>query len=304
MSKIISTFKTLFLSYCVFLPCLLQAQKYFPLPDSGAVWTSAKIDTNGVYVENIKFLISSDTVIKGKTYKKVYSTVDSIINCPKMKYFGCIREDANQRWLTIMNKDTTVMTLYDFSLKVGDLVDIYICFPSPYGSRLKVVSIDSIYIYNGFRKRINLKTFGLYKVFFTSWVEGIGSLNQLFLPYVLMWNFDYKLICFEEKGVLKYLNSPNSNCYYVSISDNQNSKFQNAKVYPNPVSVGQNVQIDDLKPGTYHLAIMDLVGRNKAEYTFTSNGQITFIVGIKSGIYIVKINGPDNFYGYFKLMVE
>ena len=306
MTKTISIFKTLPLLLSVILPCLLQAQKYFPLPDSGAVWTSAKIDTSGkgIYVENIKFLISSDTVIKGKTYKKVYSTTDSIVNYPKMQYFGCIREDSNRKWSYVMKNDTTFKPLYDFSLKLGDTVHVFIYFPQKYGSKLKVLSIDSILIDNVYRKRINLKSLYTFKDFYTSWVEGIGSLNQLFLPYVLLWYYDYKLLCFEENGVLKYHNSPNSDCYYVSIMENQKTKLQYVKSYPNPVISGQNVHIENLKPGTYNITIIDLYGRKNTEFSNTTNNQITFKANFKTGIYIVKLNGPDNFYGYFKLIVQ
>jgi hypothetical protein len=300
--------KSLFLLILSFsIPCLLQAQKYFPLPDSGAVWTSAKIDTTGkgIYVENIKFLISSDTVIKGITYKKVYSTTDSIVNYPKMEYFGCIREDANKRWLTIMAKDTQSLPLYDFSLKVGDSVLSFRYFPGGGGiGYLKVLSTDSIFIYNSYRKRINLVTMFLYKDFYASWIEGIGSLNQLYLSVVVIWYFDYKLLCFEENGILKYHNAPNSSCYYVSIRDNQSTKSQSVKAYPNPVTAGQQVYIDHLPQGAYHLTIVDLFGRNNSDYTFTTSGQVTFPAGLQTGIYIVKLNGPDYFYGYFKLIVQ
>ena len=299
--------KSLFLFILSFsIPSLLQAQKYFPLPDSGAVWTSAKIDTTGkgIYVDNIKFLISSDTVIKGKTYKKVYSTTDSIVNYPKMEYFGCIREDDNRRWLSIMNKDTTVRLLYDFALKIGDSTKSFNYFPEKGTGYVKVFSIDSILIDKEYRKRINLVTMFLFKDFYTSWVEGIGSLNQLFIPYVVIWFFDYKLLCFEENGVLKYHNAPNSSCYYVSIRDNQNSKSRSVKAYPNPVPAGQQVSIDHLPQGTYHITIVDLFGRNNSDYTFTTSGQVTFPAGLQTGIYIVKLYGPNNFYGYYKLIVQ
>lgn len=295
-----------FITFSVFISSLLSAQKYFPLPDSGAVWTSAKINTNGIYVENIKFLISSDTVIKGKAYKKVYSTNDSFIKKQNLEYFGCIREDGNRKWNTIIKNDTFVLPLYDFSLKVDDTILSYIYFPLEGGAELmlKVLSVDSILIDNEYRKKINLQSLFLYKTFYTSWIEGIGSLNQLFLPLVIVGDYDYKLLCFEENGALKYHNSPNSNCYYVSIRDNQNSKLQNLKAYPNPAISGQYVKIDDIKPGTYHLSIMDLYGRNYAEFSFTNIDQITFKAMDKPGIYFIKLIGPDNFYGYFKLVVE
>lgn len=295
----------LIISFFIFFCVNTKAQKYFPLPDSGAVWTSAKIDTNGIYVQNIKFLISSDTVIQGKIYKKVYYSSDSIINFPKMNYFGCLREDSNHRWFSIMKNEKTVMSLYDFSLKVGDSVETYIYQPGPgYGSRLKVLSIDSILIGTEYRKRINLKTLFLYKDFYPSWVEGIGSLNQLFLPYVLLWTYDYKLMCFEEDGVLKYHNSPNSNCYYVGINENLKSNYKNLISYPNPVKAGQIINIDNIKAGIYHLTIIDLYGRNKSETNITSTGQIRLNADLKSGIYIIKLNGTDNSNGYFKLIVE
>jgi len=293
----------LFFSFLI--PCYLQAQKYFPLPDSGAVWTSAKIDTNGIYVENTKFLLSSDTIIKGEIYKKVFSTNDSVIYFPKMKYFAAIREDNNRHWFTIMAKDSLILSLYDFSPKVGDSVYSYHYLPGNGATViLKVLSIDSISINNEFRKRINLKTLFLYKDFYTSWIEGIGSLYQLYLPYMFMSRYDYKLICFEENGILKYHNSPNSDCYYVSINNNQQPKLQHIKSYPNPVTSGQNVYIENLNAGSYHIALLDLMGRNNEEYYSISNGQLIFNADVKKGIYIVKIDGPDNFYGYFKLIVE
>ena len=69
----------------------IQAQTYFGFPDSNAVWNVNYSDMGGEFPENPIF-IYGDTLIGGRTYKKVYQSEDSFPNLANVWYKAAVRD--------------------------------------------------------------------------------------------------------------------------------------------------------------------------------------------------------------------
>ena len=207
-----------------------------------------------------------DTIsIGGFLYKKLYElTVPAYINYSNKILRGFIREDSLSK--KVFFKETLLATefvLYDFSLNVGD--STFMNFPNNPSTTgfYRVDSIKTVTELCGARKhffyRKHVNNFSP-SVNYFEFIESIGSTYHLLYPYnnsLMSMFFTYQsgcyhkwelgLACKKNKQNQQYqsctYNSPmwtnfTNSCtyYYFSGGINENSKFNQFSIYPNPAT--------------------------------------------------------------------
>jgi len=133
--------------------------------EDGKVWnyTSNNYFTGSHY--NFKLFLEGDTVIHDVVYKKVYQ--DDLSN---YQYALCEKDNAiyiYDQWC-----DKRPRLLYDFSLNIGDVIEGF-----------QVSAIDTIEVGDYLYRRFQLGISTDYVKEITFWVEGIGGLFNLEVPY-------------------------------------------------------------------------------------------------------------------------
>jgi hypothetical protein len=189
----------------LFVACMsAQAQtsevEYRPFAEEGKLWETQV----GGILENIYCnKIDGDTIINGETWKKVYNYV----GFPQFNYnyYAAIR-DVGQKVYAIAKGNNKPRILYDFSMKVGELVkcgmegNVFGCLldndeplDSLFGFRLKnflkLECIDTVKLLDEREhRRFKLTLLESYKERILTadtivWIEGVGSSAGPFLPW-------------------------------------------------------------------------------------------------------------------------
>lgn len=197
---------------------ILFSQVY-PIPAKGAEWNNTVIDFQTV-IENqttTRLEVKGDTLIDSVKYSKLFASWEvgyyqtgacefsssgiggSNIN----RYEGAIRTDEKNRVHYIHSGTTETLTLYDFSLSVGDSV-LLSEVSNPYYAY--VIEIEQILV--GDSQRMKFLMEGMYGNE-DIWIEGIGSLYGLLSTEFRLWEFhQYELSCYEEEGITLYTSDP------------------------------------------------------------------------------------------------
>jgi len=227
----------------------------------------------------IKFNV--DTVIESKTYKKVFITYDSTQTA--WSTCGYIREDSNSKVYFLGQLDSVERLLYDFNLLVGDTF-IYM-FNSVVPIELLVYSVDSVFIYDKYVKRITFLPW-------ETWYEGIGSsCGVLSSGLGGIVGSSYDLLCYYENDTLKYMNPDFNDCFIsmtVGNVDDYNTNQIKAVIFPNPVVSTSILKVENMRDKKVVLEIYSLLGQRLMT---TEIGEQTTINNsdFESGIYIYKI---------------
>lgn len=186
----------------------------------------------------------------------------------------------------------------DFGLHVNDTF----YFPFHYGGFIDslgqtVKTIDSVYIFNGYRKRITFNQERIAGLGITKnvvWVEGIGDINNggLIFEYAFLSYYQNfrELNCFEQDGVNIYGNEcivSNNNAY---------SAENNIRLFPNPTNGILNIFIGD-RFESCKVILTDIQGKLIFNTIINSNQPID-ISKLNSGIYFLKLMDNKNEYNY------
>lgn len=238
--------KTLTFILALFMMSHLNSQTYAPFPTDTAEWNCLfwhQWSANDFYLFNSSYLLEGDTTLKGISYKKVYfDNVDFPGYQPE--YLGGLRENDNKEIYffpvaTSLNlpgpvsfpNDTSEHLLYTFhNLTVGMQLPI-----NPDFNQITVTGIDSVLLGNHYRKRYQIEQSGLFS--YDYWIEGIGSIKDLFIPYTYEFEWTYYTLCFTDT-LTCFINSPNGedSCHYmlpVGLNETMVSDFS---LFPNPAS--------------------------------------------------------------------
>lgn len=280
------------------------SQMYYPFPDSGALWHvlfESQSSPSNYHAEYIDVSLGGDTIIGSYTYRKIKE--DGI-------YKGALREDTLNKTIFFfgsyfnMGADTETV-LYDFNLQVGDTTSVgYLGLND---SPRTVTSIDSILIDGQYRKRYHIYTQGGWN---DVWVEGIGSLTYLFLPFDYQFEWHWSLICFSENGVSKYLIDPNdpytphpfgmliTNPSCTSGIEQQNERIS-VKVEPNPFSDILVITPSDLS-SQYDAAIIDVLG--KQVFHQVIDGETMLNINVPAGIYFLRLTDANGNFSVKKII--
>ncbi|MGZ3865104.1 MAG: T9SS type A sorting domain-containing protein [Bacteroidia bacterium] len=268
-----------------------QTSKYFPFPDSNAVWCDSLC---GV----VSTCFSGDTVIGSNTYHKLVrggyyyqihpggSCDPNIVGVQPYTYKGALRQDTAQRKVYFFAAGyPTESLLCDFMLNVGDTVRTWNTINHP---NSVVTAIDSILIGNQYRKRWWVQM-GFCSNWNTQIIEGIGSAYGLLDQRTLVGGActTYgKLYCFSQNDQTLYpYYSPSAGCTKV-IGINTYFSPENLSVYPNPT--GDHFFVDANTIEKLNIDLFDINGKHVLNKIVNNKSTID-VKNLENGIYIMTI---------------
>jgi len=251
--------------------------------DTNKLWSNLHIITTFPLFKETNYIkFSEDTVIGSYHYKKVLNSTDSLQSV--WSEVGYIRENQEKMVFYRTLNDTTNRLMYDFSAQIGDSL-----FVNIFHKLLVVESIDSVFIYNKYRKRITFNN--------DIWVEGIGSvLGVMNCGRSNISGAEYNLLCFWENDTLKYHNPDFSACYLstVNIFNYSRGNIQ-ISVYPNPVSSNSVLKIDNLNTPDNTIEIYSVLGQ-KVKTIVVDKQVIIRKSDFQRGLYIYKLITKSRLY--------
>lgn len=193
------------LTFCMTAQSKTSQPEYHPFAEDGKIW---KTQVGGIKENIYGNSIDGDTVINGEKWKKVYN----YHGFPEFNYtyYSAIR-DVDKRVYAIAKGSTKPRLLYDFGLKVGDIVkcgiegnafgcllemdeplDTLLGFA--FASYLKVEHIDTIITRGIQHRRFILSLLDAFQEYYRNengaiidnviWVEGVGSGAGPFSPWM------------------------------------------------------------------------------------------------------------------------
>jgi len=286
----------------LFLVNSLISQTYSPFPTDTAEWNCLfwhQWSANDIYLFNSSYILEGDTSLNGKSYKKVYyNETDNPDYIPE--YIGGLRENDAKEILFFpvsenlissgpisFPNDTSEQLLYTFdNLDTGMILPINTGF-----TEITVVGIDSVLLGDSYRKRYKIQQEGLFD--YDYWIEGIGSIKDLFIPFTYEFEWQYYTLCFTETTAY-FINSPNGedSCHYWLPLGLHEINLNIINLYPNPASKTIYIKTN-------------LVTQNGFVNIYNSTGQLVIhkriekdeleinIERIKPGLYIVEYVNSD-----------
>ena len=286
--------------------------RYYPLLDTANIWHyvvnvmpmepppghhSKSLNTCGYPLsawQGSAEYTSGDTTISGTVYKQMlggqYQTPCLI---------GYIREDTAQRKVYFMDVNgSPEMVIYDFSLLIGDSIDIPF-YQTNYSGWYRLDSVKTIQIFAGQRRQ-----FYLHCMACTSssapllvWIESTGSLFESVYPYadisnaswgglfrgcVADFNAGYSqynatrfVSCFAHSGLVYFDNCAYSeaignSCFHVIDSCNYGnicgainriSDLSSFNIYPNPSAGQVTLNLEVNQSAAFDILVLDMQGR-------------------------------------------
>ena len=227
--------------------------------------------------QTYKYSIGNDTILDGVSYSKLnYYSGPAGVDLLNTVY---LREDSTNK-VFIKNIGTPEMVLYDFSLELGDNVT------HEFGCTIKVVVIDSVALNNGeLRKRIKFEEFDNPEQT-TSWIEGIGSIDNFEFPFGTLCIFDSpgELLCFYEDGELLYPEEPRT-CYKTNTDELEIELH--VEIYPNPFH--DKIVVVDKEQSFSKLMIYNAFGQLVASQDLDLYQTEISSEGLLEGIYYLSL---------------
>ena len=280
----------------LWLPIIMVSQSNYPLVKDGAIWREGVGYQTPEYsgYDKIQFQMQGDTMLFGKTYKKVFETnYDSSITTKT--YVGAMREDSLSRVYFVKDStfggffesfpaqftDTNEVMLYDFSLTVNDT---FINPASARDSITVVESIDSVLINGSYRQRYRVEDSNYISTVY--WIEGIGSTKGLFSTAFYEFEWVYYLNCYEDSNLFWTNPEISLGCFEVSVEEKKQEPSK-LHVYPNPAAAQFTVASESFRIKSIELYNLSgqLILRKEA-----NNKQVKVnIMDHHPGLYFVKI---------------
>ncbi len=283
-------FLFLFLSSCAF-PQAMPAQNYTPFPEDIAVWDvyERPSEPDPRLTAFHRYTMDGDTIINGKSYNKIYCSrwawtyPPSELNMTRLGYCFGIRQDITNKkvYRTITINNSTVDTLlYDFDLKVGDIIPPTAA-TRPGAPAQIVSSIDTVVYSEKKYKRLNLKG-GLDGA---ALIEGVGNANGL---------IEYTDGFFEAADVLNaFCNSTTSDCKDLLALTIQRVNAKNqVRTYPNPFTDKLTIIFDD-ETIKWDVVISDVLGKEIQRFNQVSKQLTVDRNEMKNGVYFLKFSDKD-----------
>ena len=290
----------------VFLPFLLNGQTYIPIPASPtSEWRVQhmyhfKTDPC-LIVEDYKYYFMNDTLIKSKTYSKLYKSgiiyetpLGPNSYCdPKTYhytdiYVGAIRNDSSKVYLH-SSQNQTERLLYDFNLHIGDTLANKIF---SWSGNL-VVGIDTILINNRQHRRFFIGDTSTPFMDSTRFiVEGVGS--SIGLIEIEHWESSHDLLCYAENNASVF---PKGSYCILNIGIDELSIEQEfaLKYYPNPVNSVLNLSFENNLTNEAELYIINTLGQQVYQQKLQANNYQYRIPlnKIKPGIYFFEVRSTQ-----------
>lgn len=218
------------------------------------------------------------------------------------------REDSThkvyRRTLFGWSGDTTEVLLFDFALQVGDSLKGYFYdnMFAPWGYDPTVATIDSIFIENNWRRKINFKGYnGEAGCFY--FIEGIGS-NYGFIDWTDCPFFEssVELVCHTVNDSIIYPTNTFGCSNFSYITDNKELFIDagNSFIYPNPASDYLRIDMPgNTKPTV--ISIYNLTGQLISKKNIVSS--TIPITELDNGMYVFVIEDRDKVLGRQRVIV-
>lgn len=212
----------------------MNAQYQSLFGSNNASWNIVKGNLWGSGTDSLYTV--SDTVINGKTYKKI--AYQDITETPSFPLVGFLREDSTQGKAWFFNSaDTTEYLIMDLSLNWGDTFYM----GGSWNSIPGYFPVDSIWTSLG-RKHVRVDH---YIPWFNNgvsdkliFIEGVSTNIGIAYQTFDIMNFPF-LLCSHKDGLPIYQNDDsvlNGACVYTTVGINEELNVSNIKLYPNPSS--------------------------------------------------------------------
>lgn len=277
----------------------VRSQDYYPFPTDNTKWNCLfwhQWSPNDINLTNSQYLLQGDTILKSKTYSKVYSKQTDVSS--DLQYLGGLREDLSRNIYffpsssTMGNfnfqQDTSESLLYTFNnLEIGMILPI-----NQGNATIKVNGIDSVLLGSHYRKRYEIQNSNL--LFYPEfWIEGIGSTKDLLSPFTYEFEWKYYTLCFEDT-VAYYINTPDGtdSCHYslsIGIPENRNTELS---ISPNPAGNYINIQTT-LQGKTAWLTFYNSQGRLVQKMIVNADKSTMDISQLAPGIYFVRLQNHN-----------
>lgn len=275
-------------------------QAYHPFIDTGKHWN---VMHEGFEVKRtVEYYISAqDTTINDTVYRKVL--VNEQYGYYPSGIAGFIREDTAERrvyfrpyygwWHPIQDR-----MLYDFSIDVGDTVDVYgLYYCQWFSNAYKVAARSTIELLNGEQRTLwDLHPIDENVQQADQWIEGIGSINGVLFPgcYEMATITLYlELLCYFEDDVKLYMSAQDT-CFVDWTTGVQANMQHNIKLYPNPVTnvLYLTTHSDSERFNAYE--IYDVSGLKVADGRFFDHSYAIPVDNLHSGMYLLRIKNESN----------
>lgn len=289
------TFVLIVMQFALIISLSLKAQtqsyEYIPIVKEGLqIWTTDQ--KYGQYNEQYRYerlaLTEEDTIIDGKSYKKLYSFTEREFDIETATFVCGIRENENKQVFVAYHNRPEFM-LYDFSLTEGDSI----LADGEYELYFNVTNVDTL-VFNGVERReITLQ---FYNYAWVTWIEGIGNIEGLLMDwrsYTMAMDPmpNVRLRCYEYNEECLYsdfsFNESIDDCYtplYTGLEENQIQN--NISLYPNPAK--ERLYINTSIP-IKQMTICNLLGQEIQKYNNLETTSSINISGLNEGVYFVKI---------------
>lgn len=289
------TFVLIVMQFALIISLSLKAQtqsyEYIPIVKEGLqIWTTDQ--KYGQYNEQYRYerlaLTEEDTIIDGKSYKKLYSFTEREFDIETATFVCGIRENENKQVFVAYHNRPEFM-LYDFSLTEGDSI----LADGEYELYFNVTNVDTL-VFNGVERReITLQ---FYNYAWVTWIEGIGNIEGLLMDwrsYTMAMDPmpNVRLRCYEYNEECLYsdfsFNESIYDCYTPLYTGLENNEFESeVSIYPNPAK--DYFCINSSAP-IKQLIICNLLGQKLKEYNTSEITSSIDIIGLNKGVYVVKI---------------
>lgn len=269
-------------------------QNAVPFPMTNVNWTMDKItvsmsnppETSHMYSY---YKTNGDTVINGKTYKKIKSN--------DFTNYCFLREESENVYCKyntgIGGYDTTEFLLYCFNYNIGDTIQLPMTGNPIYYYDSYVVSKDSILIGSKYHKRTTISSWITF-----DFVEGIGALQGLMFPEIPWVDWGGDLTCFSINDTIFRTdgsgNISTGNCWQtININEIKNNRII---VFPNPFNDRIEIAGIEIKK----VMIYSLTGELLYESTDRNND----LIFLKRGTYILRVVDRNDSQIEMKLIKE
>lgn len=288
--------KALIIIVAIILSQNINGQNYNPFPTDTANWDCLmwhQWSPSDIILTNTEYTLQGDTSLNGISYNKVYYTETDIQSITAI-YIGGIREDSIKNIYFFPNSvnlptighisfpnDTSEHLLYTFdSLYIGKSLPINVG-----NTTIMVSDMDSVLIGSNYRKRYKIMNSNLLGADY--WIEGIGSIKDLLIPYSYEHEWQYYTLCFSDTTTY-HINAPNGadSCHYSIPLGLSEIKTNKPVVYPNPASesllidVGNKNGIINIYNSQGQIVIKDIEVESKIKIEVDK---------LKPGLYIIEL---------------
>ncbi len=275
-----------------------------------ACWTefTININTNWVVYKS-QYYLDGDTILSGKTYKKVIGKSPNNLEQPTY-YIGAIREEGGKIFKQYTDYETMVageFLLYDFNVKVGDT--IHSTSPSGELSRKPVVTkIDTIDLMTGEKRKRFFFDQSSEKI----WIEGIGSVGGLFNEaYEHLTNYTTThLVCYKQGGIEYYKNSSlcsDGTCCDV-LTGLETPKLLNPSISlsPNPVTGSSIIKWEVSDNNLFStLVVTDVLGKTIKVLNVSGKNEMTIQRNdFTPGLYFCRLHASNGEENVIKMIIQ